>query len=291
MNNYKKGVLLIILSSLFFTLNSAFVRVLDDYSSYEKVFIRNTLSLLIIAPALIKNKTSIKVPDTKVKWMILRCACGVLGMITSYYVVSNAVYYSESAILSKLNPFFIIIFAGILLKEKITMHNVLAIFIAFAGVLVTYQPNLGSSLQIYAIGIASSVFAGLAYTSVRSLAKVVDSRVIVFYFGLSTAVVTGIIMIVTEGFIVPRGIDILYFVFVGLFATAGQLVMTSAYKYAEASKIGVFNFISIIFALFIDVLFFNTIPTTYTIIGGLVVIGAGVYNYYFTLKKINTESV
>ena len=56
-----------------------------------------------------------------------------------------------------------------------------------------------------------------------------------------------------------------------------QILMTEAYRYAEASTVAPFEYTSMILGVAVGYLAFGEVPTIHMIIGGLIVIGAGLF--------------
>ena len=53
--------------------------------------------------------------------------------------------------------------------------------------------------------------------------------------------------------------------------------MTTAYRHAEASTVAPFEYTSMLLAIAIGYLAFGNVPTLYTLVGGSIVIGAGIF--------------
>jgi drug/metabolite transporter (DMT)-like permease len=73
----------------------------------------------------------------------------------------------------------------------------------------------------------------------------------------------------------------------GLFGVFGQLLMTYAYRYAEASTIAPLDYSNMIMAVVLGYLFFGEIPTVDVWIGAPLVVGAGLLILWreYALKK------
>jgi drug/metabolite transporter (DMT)-like permease len=57
----------------------------------------------------------------------------------------------------------------------------------------------------------------------------------------------------------------------------GQILMTSAYRHAGAATIASFEYVSMIWGLTFGYLMFGEIPTAAVIVGGAIVIAAGIF--------------
>jgi len=56
-----------------------------------------------------------------------------------------------------------------------------------------------------------------------------------------------------------------------------QILMTEAYRHAEASTVAPFEYTSIILALLVGYLIFGDQPTIHILVGGAIVVGAGIF--------------
>lgn len=65
-------------------------------------------------------------------------------------------------------------------------------------------------------------------------------------------------------------------VLAGLFGGVGQILMTSSYRFAEASLVAPFDYTSMILALLVGYFVFDEVPTGTMIMGAGIVIFAGV---------------
>ena len=77
----------------------------------------------------------------------------------------------------------------------------------------------------------------------------------------------------------------------GLFAAVAQFSITSAYKFAPARKIGVFDNTQVVFSAALGIIFFAEIPELLSIAGYIIIIGMAVFRWYWNLKHENPEPV
>ncbi|MEG0237214.1 DMT family transporter, partial [Cetobacterium sp.] len=87
-----------------------------------------------------------------------------------------------------------------------------------------------------------------------------------------------------QGFVIPSGVQLFYLILTGIFATVGQIGLAYAYKYALASEVSIYQYLSIIFSAIIGFMFWKEIPDTLSLIGGLIIIGAAIFNYRLSKK-------
>ena len=275
MENRTKGIFYILMSSLFFALMAAAVKFLGDIPTAEKIFFRNLIG--VAAAFVIVKRRNETLVGNNVKLLILRSTFGLLGIAAYFYALSQ-IKLSDTVILNKMSPFFVVIFAALFLKEKITKKQIIALITAAAGAVFVIRPGFDSNIFPALIALLSSLFAGIAYTIVRELRKTDSAATVVFYFSLFSTLAV-IPFMLRGNFVVPQGSEILALLGVGVFATTAQLFMTNAYRHAEAGELSIYTYANIVFSSLLGMLFFQEIPDLMTVIGGVLIITAGYINY------------
>lgn len=275
MEKRKKGIAYILLSSLFFALMAATVKFLGDMPTAEKIFFRSLVGILV-AFSLVRKSGSSLVGNNK-KLLILRSFFGLSG-IAAYFYALKTIKLSDAVILNKMSPFFVMIFAALFLKEKITKKQLLALITAALGAILVIRPGFDSNLIFSLIALMSSLFAGIAYTIVRQLRKTDSAATVVFYF--STFSTLAMIPFMLNGsFIVPDLTQAFALLALGIFAAVAQLFMTNAYRYAEAGELSIYTYVNIVFSTVFGLIFFQEIPDFFSVIGAVLIISAGYLNY------------
>ena len=66
----------------------------------------------------------------------------------------------------------------------------------------------------------------------------------------------------------------------GLFAAGGQFSITSAYSFAPAREISVYDYSQIIFSALLGFFFFGQLPDALSILGYAVILGAALYSFF-----------
>ena len=72
----------------------------------------------------------------------------------------------------------------------------------------------------------------------------------------------------------------------GVGASIGQFGITTAYKYAPAREISVFDYTQVIFATLWGILFLGEIPVPLSIVGYVIIIGMVVLRWYYNLHHL-----
>lgn len=159
------------------------------------------------------------------------------------------------------------------LGEKATRKIILAIFIGFMGICLILKPGLGILSSAALVGLISGVFAAMAMVTIRDLSKTEPTRRIVFYFSITTTLISTIPMF--WYWQTPDLKPLLAMGFAGLSATLGQLLLTHGYSLVPAAKISPYSYNTILFAATYGWIFWSETPDMLTLFGALLIICAG----------------
>ena len=285
-SNKSKGILCILFAAFGFSLMSFFVRISGDIPTMEKAFFRNAVAIIASLILLIRSGEKIRIKKGCMGDIFLRCVFGTSGLIANFYAIDK-LNIADANMLNKLSPFFAILISIPILKEKPKKIDILAVLVAFLGAMLIIRPS-GSNLQLVPalIGLYGGFGAGAAYVFVRKLGKKGErTPIIVLCFSVFSTAVT--IPFIAVNFIPLKPMQLICLVMAGLSATIGQFGITSAYKYAPAKEISVFDYTQVIFAAIFGMLFLGELPQAMSFIGYVIIIGVAVLRWRYNLKNEN----
>lgn len=290
MNNDKtKAVMFMLLSSLSFAAMGAFVKLSGDIPSFEKAFFRNFVSLLISISMITKRKQSPWGKKENRKYLFGRGFFGTIGMLAYFYGIDRLIL-ADSGMLNKMSPFFVTIFAAIFLKDKITKHQLFSLFIAMVGVMFIIKPSFNYQNSLPAIiCFSSAIFAGAAYTFVSYLSDKEDKYTIVFYFSFISSLIA--LPLSLMNFHMPNSIQLIFLLSSGITAALGQFLLTSAYKFAPAGEVSIYNYSNVIFSSILGAMLFSELPDIFSFIGYILIIGAGYIIFKYGKRRKNNETI
>lgn len=284
MNSKTKGILYVITAAFGFSMMSVFVHLSGDLPAFQKAFFRNAVALIVVAGIMIRNKISIVPQKGSLPSLFCRAFFGTMGLVCNFYAIDKLVL-ADANMLNKLSPFFAIIFSVFLLKEKPTFVQIIGVLTAFAGSVFIIKPSAQGYASFPAlIGMLGGFGAGVAYTFVRRLGKKGEnSFVIIFFFSAFSCLVCLPSMIIQ-----PFEISLKSFLFLvgaGVSACIGQFGITRAYICAPAKEISVYDYSQVIFAALFGFFIFNQIPDFFSVIGYILICGAGIGMFFYNKSK------
>ncbi|MFN3606742.1 MAG: DMT family transporter, partial [Cypionkella sp.] len=175
-------------------------------------------------------------------------------------------------------PMLTVLFAALILGERVRLYRLSCVALGMVGVLIVLMPRLGGGGDGALLGaglvLTGAVFAALAQITIRRLVQTEKTPAIVFYFSLTATVLA--LATLPFGWVWPTPVQWALLIGAGLLGGLGQILLTSSYRWADASVIAPFEYASILFALGIGYFAFAEVPSLATLSGAALVVLAGV---------------
>ncbi|MFC3612544.1 DMT family transporter [Lutimaribacter marinistellae] len=269
------------LGALFlFTSMSALVKALsDDIPAGEMVFFR---SLFAIPPILIWLSFTGKLEHAfKVKRPMGHVWRGVLGTTAMGLTFTGLglLPLPEVTAIGYATPIFTLVLAALMLGEKIRMIRIGAVALGLLGVLIMLWPRLGADLSDAAtIGALCILLATVARSFVqihiRQLVAVDHAAAIVFYFSLTATLLSALTAF--GGWVMPTPGQAVTLVLMGFIGGVAQILVTSSYRFGQASMLAPYDYTTMLFAIVIGYVWFDELPTLVMLAGATLVIAGNV---------------
>jgi len=282
------GILFMLASALISALNGALTKILsDDISALEIVFFRNFIGIFLVMSAL--KHTPPKLKGGKFHFLFLRGFFGFSAMILFFYTIAE-IPLGEAITLNKTSPFFVTILAFFLLREDLHIKTAIALFIGFLGVIFITKPFGMEFSYIHFLGLLGGFFAAAAYTTIKKIKDIYDSRIIVLSFVFVGTIMPAILFIIAPymhvsqkfsflfpEFIVPSNLEVwMLIAFMAIISTFSQWLLTKAYSSKNLSIIGVISYTNIPFAITFGYLLGDAFPDNLTLFGIVLIIFGGI---------------
>ncbi|GLK57806.1 drug/metabolite transporter (DMT)-like permease [Methylopila capsulata] len=285
------GVSCKLLSAFLFTVMASLVRAIGtDVPTGQVVFARSLFALVPLMAWLMWRGDVVKTLKTdRPLGHLLRSAIGVSSMFCMFAGLAR-LPLPDATVLGYASPLMTIIFAAVLLRERVRAHRWTAVAIGLAGVVIMLWPQLESGALASvvtgdapasetavgaAFAICATVLTAAAMIQIRRLTQSEGTGAIVFYFTVWSTVI-GLTISLTFGWVWPDARTALLLVGTGLVGGVAQILLTEGYRHADASLIAPFEYTTILWALAIGFLAFGDLPSSSMVIGGAIVVGSGV---------------
>ena len=284
MTNNAKGLALTSLGVFIMSLESLFIKFTTISPFLFSFYIGIFMFISMISTFLFKEKAVLKKAlNTNLPMMIV-CAI-LMGTSNIFFItavktttVANVVIIFSTAAL------FSALFAYLFYREKITKNIIVASFFMFVGLFIIFNDKLEiGSIEgnIYAL-FCTALFA----TSYVLLSRYKDmNRVILTAFsGLALSIIA--FFFCDELAIDFKTLTVVMIMGL-LISPISRVLLGTGAKYIRASEVSLLMIIETIMAPIWVWIFLNEVPSSYTFIGGSIIIATLIINSIYTLKKEN----
>jgi len=179
------------------------------------------------------------------------------------------------------SPLMVVILAAMFLGEEVRLFRMASVALGLLGVLIVLSPRLSVGANAgtrEAFGamvvLGGAMFAALAQVFARKLVLTETTTSIVFYFSLTSTVLT--LVTIPFGWIWPTPAQAALLVTCGILGGIGQIFLTASYREADASLVAPFDYASMIFSLGIGLFIFGEVPSLTMLSGAALIILAGI---------------
>ena len=268
-----RGALCALGASLMMALMGGAVRMASTEIPNEMVvFLRNAFGLLALWPWIQRVGLSGLATD---QWSghLLRSLTGLSAMYGFFYAIAR-LDLAQAVLLNFSAPLYIAPIAWLWLGEAITGRLMLSALIGFAGVALILKPGTAPFSTDAAIGAFSGLLAAIAMVSLRSMAPSEPPVRAVVYFSAIGTVVSAVPLV--WAWETPAPVTLLIMGAAGIFATLGQILLTTGYLLAPAARVGPYTYSTVIFATLIGWVFWHEVPDRMSTAGALLVCLAGI---------------
>jgi drug/metabolite transporter (DMT)-like permease len=285
------GIGIKLISTLSLTSMSALIRSLGDTVPLGQiVFSRNLFALVPILVWMgMRGDLGAAVRTRRISGHLLRSFIGVSSMFCTFWALGRLAL-PDAVTINYAQPLIVVVLAALILHERVRIYRWSAVIVGLVGVVVILWPHLAGgqlaemltgagdaplTAQAAVAAFFGAVFSAGAMIQVRRLIDTETTASVVFYFS-ATAALAGLATL-PLGWVVPDLGSAVVLVCIGLLGGIGQIFLTACYRYADASLVASFEYSSMLWALAIGYLAFGDLPTVYTLLGGAILITAGIY--------------
>lgn len=263
------GIILMMLASASFATMAAMVKAIGpDVPLSQMVFLRCTLSIPVLLFFIISQGRPLLV--TAKKALLIRTMLGMTAMYGFFYALTHMAL-ADCVFIGRAQPLLLALFAPYVLRERTPRIAWIAIVTGLAGVALIMRPEAGWSFASF-VALGSAATSAGAHLLVRRLNRTDYPMVIVFNF-------TVLIAFITSFWAVPSFFSLPWnnwrlIIGVAVFASLGQILMTSAYRRDRAPAVAAASYSSVVLSVIYGYFFWGEVPPLMAWFGGgLIVIG------------------
>ncbi len=259
--------------SLFSWQDSLIKHLTGHYSLFQILFVRSAVIVASLACILFFRNGTAAFRTARPLDHAKRVTFNLLAFLSYYYALTR-IDLAQATAIALSSPLFAIGLSGILLKERAGAKQFAVAGFGFVGVILVIQPVSDS---VDWIGTAAALFAALMFAMLfvqtRKMTTTETTGLMVFYAGATFFCLTGLIM--PSQWVTPVGFDWVLLFGLAAVSLIAQLCIVQASQFAPIHVIAPFEYVTILWALFLGWYFFAEVPTALMLVGAAVVIACG----------------
>ncbi|MBT6095294.1 MAG: DMT family transporter [Rhodospirillaceae bacterium] len=240
---------------------------------FEILFVRQLCVLVVLAPVIARTHRTIF--KTKVlRFHLMRGGFAAIAMATGFTALVH-LPLAEATAISFARTLFMTLLAIVFLREAVGIRRWSVTIIGFIGVMIIIRPD-ADNVNVYALlALLSSLFVAGIIIVLKMLSSTEPPSTIMTYQSVMvTAVMAGPAIYL---WVMPTWPEVALIVVIGGLMSMMQWVMIQGLKAAEAVAVAPVEYARLLFVTIIGIVFFNEIPTAWTIAGSAIIIGSTLY--------------
>jgi len=212
-----------------------------------------------------------------------------LGATSCFFLSLPHIGLAEATALTDINPVLITLGAALFLGERLGPRRLAGVAVALIGALIVIRPGAGVFSPWALLPLCAAVF----YTGNALLTRKIGAREgvwasMIYASILGTAVTSMVVPFVWQPIATA---DLWQFILIGCLGTGAQLCIIRSFSMTEAGIVAPFAYLGIIFATLWGIILYDTWPDQWTVLGALVIVGAGLYVWHRETHASRTAQI
>ena len=249
--------------------------VLSTYPVAQMLFIRSGVALALLMP-LIARQGVAGFRALERPWLqLLRVTISAVEVGIFFFAVAH-IPLADTVAIYQSGPLFVTLWSALFLGEHVGWRRWMAVAVGFCGVIVALQPS-AATVSLPAI---VAVFGTMMYATVVILTRMLRRTPEMMLTGLQigAAMILGLAAaFLPHGWVTPTWPDLGLLALIGIPSAIGFVCLNRAIKMAPASLVAPYQYTLIVWAAIFGYLIFGDVPAPTTVIGAIIIVGAGLY--------------
>jgi drug/metabolite transporter (DMT)-like permease len=274
--NNLRGIASMLLAVAVFAVMDALLKLLAaHYAPMQVAFLRGVTSMpFVLLPVLVRGRAK-RLRIVNLRLHLFRGALSVLMLGSFIFAVRESSLATTYSIFM-CAPLVVAALSAPMLGETVGRAQWAAIAVGLAGVLLMLRPSGGDWVSV---GSVAAVVAALCYSlaviTLRVLARTDTTESMVFWFTAMMALGAGTLSI--AGWLPLQPADWPLLVGLGLAGSLGQHFITEAFRNAPVAVVTPLEYTALVWGVVLDFAIWHVLPGASTLLGGAIVVGAGLY--------------
>lgn len=242
------------------------------YPVGQLLFLRAIASLLLLSPLIWRSRAEFMRLE-RPGLHLLRVVLSTLEVM-AFFVAVRYLPLADVITFYLASPIFVTALSALVLREQVGWRRWCAVAVGFCGVMIAMRPSAQTITWPALIALGGSVSFSLLMLITRSLRGASD--VVLASSQFVGTLVFGALLL-PFGWVTPSLPGFGLFALAGAISVGALLCINRSLKLAPASVVVPYQYSMIVWAVMFGYAVFGDVPTSATLIGAAIIIGAGFY--------------
>lgn len=223
---------------------------------------------------------------------ILRGCLLALGSLC-FFIAIKYMPLADALAVFFVEPLILTVLSMIFLNEKVGWRRLTAVLVGLLGTVIVIQPSWTVFGWLSVLPLISALLFAIYLVLNRKFGLHEQPVVMQFYAGIGGSIMGALVMVYGDisavsdlQFALPHGLFPWFMlIMVGVFAAIGHLLVVQAFQLAPASILAPFQYVEIVMAVTVGLLFFGDFPSLSKWCGIAIIIGSGIYVFIRERKR------
>ena len=272
-----RGVALMILAIFFFTAMDATAKgLIERYPAPQVIWVRFAGQLALVL-LILRHHLG---PVLRTRFPVLHFwrSASQFGATTFFFLSLPYIGLAEATAIADINPVLITLGAALFLGERLGPRRIAGVVVALIGALIVIRPGAG----VFSWSAILPLCCALSYATSALLTRRIGAQESVWASMVYAALFGTIVAGAALPFVwqpIAAG-DLWLFGLIACLGTLAQLCIIRSFSITEAGIVAPFAYLGIVFATFWGAVLYDQWPDRWTVIGALVIVGAGLYVWH-----------
>ncbi|WGW03039.1 DMT family transporter [Tropicibacter oceani] len=274
-----RAIALMVLSMALLAGTDAFIKLSTQVASVGQTMLLLSAggTLLFLALARLRG-VAIFTADALHPKVMLRNGFEIIAAVGMVIGVANTSLPVFAAI-TQAGPLVVTMGAALFLGEEVGWRRWLAVLVGLIGMLIVIRP-FGASFTGYELFGVLGITALSARDLVTRMSPPHIPALAISTWGFMATILPGLVLLAMADRPFSTDPATLWYILGAVFVTTGgYLAITTAMRMAPASVVSPFRYTRLIFATLLGIAVFDDWPDGWTLIGGALILGAGLYSF------------
>lgn len=272
--NHRHGIYWMLLTMLLFvTMDTVAKYLTATYPVHQVVWARYVFHLLLLFTWL----------GARARWVLrtrrlgLQLGRSLLLLLTTFFFFTALSFMPlvDASVIMFIGPIVLTVLAALILREHVGARRWSGVIIGFIGALIVIRPGTSMVQPAAVFAVAAACCYALYQITTRQLSYSDAPLTTLSYTALVGALFSS--FAAPFGWVWPDATGWALMALAGLIGGLGHFCVIKAFQAAPAAVVAPFGYTSVIWSTSFGFVIFDHLPDAWTIIGGAIIIGSGIY--------------